>query len=340
MYSDAEPSSCRIVLLYHRVARLDTDPQLLAVTPEHFEEHLEVLNRLATPIRLRELAPGQSVPPRSVAVTFDDGYADNFQFAAPLLSCYEVPATIFATTGNTDTTHEFFWDELDRLILQPHPLPAELMLDCGDSFHRIDSSQCASLGASQWREARSWNVLQPAEAGSRQQLYLDLCGRLHRMTSAQRSNCLHQLQAWAGIGSIGREINRMMRSNELREIAQSRLIEIGAHTVTHPLLTVETVEQQGIEIRQSRQSLERIVGKPVTCFSYPFGTRRDYTPATTNAVKAAGFELACSNFQGVVRSDADRFQLPRLIVRDWDGVEFEQRLSKWLSVVRAVNSVV
>lgn len=103
-----------LVLLYHRVADLPSDPWSLAVTPRHFAEHLEVLCAMARPVPLREAAEGRA-PRRAVAVTFDDGYSDNLYAARPLLERRGVPATVFVTTGGLDDGRELWWDELERI---------------------------------------------------------------------------------------------------------------------------------------------------------------------------------------------------------------------------------
>src|ERR1700722_19366379 len=92
-----------VILLYHRIARLRRDPWSLAVTPEQFESQLSIVGRCARPISVKDL---DSLPPSSerpaVAITFDDGYDDNFLVAAPLLRHYEIPATIFIVSGAID----------------------------------------------------------------------------------------------------------------------------------------------------------------------------------------------------------------------------------------------
>ena len=94
-----------LVLLYHRVAEVPSDPFNLCVTPRHFAEHLEVLKKYTQPVPLQQLVKtsqeGNS-PNWSVAITFDDGYADNLYNAKPLLEKYEIPATVFVATGNLE----------------------------------------------------------------------------------------------------------------------------------------------------------------------------------------------------------------------------------------------
>jgi peptidoglycan/xylan/chitin deacetylase (PgdA/CDA1 family) len=118
-----------VILLYHRVTELTTDPQLLAVTPQHFAEQLDVLRRLAVPVKLADLVTGTAAARDAIAVTFDDGYADNLLEAVPRLRQFDTPATVYVATGTLDTRREFFWDELERIFLQPGVLPTELTIE-------------------------------------------------------------------------------------------------------------------------------------------------------------------------------------------------------------------
>src|SRR3954469_24009177 len=120
-------SSNAVILMYHRVADLDADPWGLSVSPTHFEEHLRVLRSLGTVMSLTQLVDGLQqgrIPRRAVVVTFDDGYADNVEVALPLLEQHRVSSTVFLASGAIDRQREFWWDELERILLQPGRLPA------------------------------------------------------------------------------------------------------------------------------------------------------------------------------------------------------------------------
>jgi peptidoglycan/xylan/chitin deacetylase (PgdA/CDA1 family) len=91
------------------------------------------------------------------------------------------------------------------------------------------------------------------------------------------------------------------------------------------------LREQQEEIQKSKHCLENILGRPVTTFAYPYGGRSHYTAETVAAVREAGFDTACSNFEGAVRRGADMWQLPRFLVRDCDGDEFSRRFNEWLS---------
>ena len=115
-----------MILVYHRVTPLDFDPEWLAVTPDRFAEQMDVLRRHYHVLSLSELhacLQKGNVPRKAVAVTFDDGYADNLLSARPVLERYDVPATFFVTTGKLDQTSEFWWDELGSLLLETPKLP-------------------------------------------------------------------------------------------------------------------------------------------------------------------------------------------------------------------------
>src|SRR5262245_19306871 len=109
-----------LILLYHRIAEPAADPFDLCVTPQHFAEHLEQLRRHHRIISLTELsqrlASGATLR-HTVVLTFDDGYADNLHHAKPLLERYDAPATVFVTSGYVGQDREFWWDELERLLL-------------------------------------------------------------------------------------------------------------------------------------------------------------------------------------------------------------------------------
>lgn len=317
-----------MILTYHRVARVAADPQLLAVTPEHFAEHLEVLRSLLRPMPLAAMAASPDrLPENAVALTFDDGYADNLCEAKPLLEHAGVPATFFIATGFTEEPREPFWNALHRIFLQPNSLPQTLVLE--DLGYTADLGDAASYSPARFEADRHWNVLTDAVPTPRQRIYRDLCGMLQQAPTARREHLLAQLQAWAGIDPAPLPEHRMMNVEELRRLRAGGLLELGAHTVTHPLLSAETDDEQALEITQSKQQLEAFLDETATSFSYPFGGRHDFTPASIAAAWAAGFHCACANFRGWVTPQVDRFQLPRFVVRDGDGEAFARQLDTW-----------
>ncbi|MGH7792840.1 MAG: polysaccharide deacetylase family protein, partial [Thermodesulfobacteriota bacterium] len=127
-----------LILMYHSINEWSSDPWSLSVTPSHFAEHLEVLQKYGRPMQLQQFIRKHrfGITPRNVVVvTLDDGYADNLINAKPLLEHYNIPATVFLTTGYIGSQREFWWDELDRLFLQPGKLPEVLCLKINGSSY-------------------------------------------------------------------------------------------------------------------------------------------------------------------------------------------------------------
>lgn len=322
-----------IILLYHRVTRLERDPQLLAVSPERFRSHLDVLRRVCPVRPLSEIADslrrGEPLP-ACAAITFDDGYVDNLTEAAPILREAQMPATVFATAGPHQSVGEFFWDDLEGILLSPGRLPQRIELSMPDEPIQADLGRSADYRADESHAHRAWNVLQADDPTPRHKLYRDTCSRLHGATLDQRQRALEALTSWAGMVPSSRQTYRMMNAAEIRELARNPLVTIGGHTIDHPRLSNETPESQRHQILANRQILAAELGKRVRGFAYPFGTRHDYTAQTIALVKEAGYDFACSNFVGRVKPDSDPYQLPRCIVRDWEAEEFERHLRLWL----------
>jgi peptidoglycan/xylan/chitin deacetylase (PgdA/CDA1 family) len=321
-----------LILLYHRVAELESDPQQLQVSASNFAAHLQTIKEIATPISLAELVGNLrsgKVTPRSVVVTFDDGAADNLLTAKPILEREDVPATIFIATGYMNTAREYWWDEVERLLLQPGDLPATLTLTINSHVHTWDLSAQTNYSRADYETHSSWHATRTDEPTIRHQLYRALINVLYPLEPDERFQQLDYLKQWAGDMTVSRDSHRPLTREEVKQLAASGHIEIGAHTVSHSMLAALPASQQRLEIEQSKADLEEILGLPVRSFAYPFGTLSDYTSETVSLVRQLGFDCACSNFKDLVQPGDDLFQLPRLIVRDWTPEEFRNRVANW-----------
>ena len=325
-------SSQGLILMYHRVAEEDIDPWSLRVTPQHFAEHLQVLQQHTQPMSLRELARSHQqgkVPHRAVAITFDDGYANNLYQAKPLLEKYQIPATVFVTTSYLKEPREFWWDELERIFLQPGKLPETLSLIINNQQHQWHLGTASHYSPEKaWhnRNAQAWE----AQPGTRLYFYYLVWQQLQPLSPEQRQPLLEQIKAWANLQPASmRSSHRPLTIAELPQIERGGIIELGAHTVNHPLLSEQPIAVQQAEIEQSKRNLERLLAHPVNSFAYPFGA---YRAETVPLVKEAGFEYACSTIETTLWEKSDRWQLPRFEVRDWHQAEFERRLLNWLAI--------
>jgi peptidoglycan/xylan/chitin deacetylase (PgdA/CDA1 family) len=315
--------------MYHRIVELDSDPWGLAVSPAHFEEHLAILRSRGSTISLPDLASaiatGHRPPRRPIVITVDDGYADNVTTALPLLERYMLPATVFLATGAIGSTREFWWDELERVFLEPRDLPETLHLEQAQWSYRCTLGADATYSAAAYLSNRSWRTGQQSPT-SRHIAYYELWRQLYPLPDEQKRVLIDRLLEWAGLKPLMRSTHRLISLEQTRQLSRSALIEIGAHTVTHPALSALSLAAQTEEIQRSKDFLEELVARRVSCFSYPHG---DYDSGTVAAVRAAGFTSACSTAAHTVSIQADRFALPRFQVLDWSGDEFQARIREW-----------
>ena len=330
-----------VILLYHRVADLKTDPQLLNVSPQNFSRHLECLARDYTVVSLRDLADasaGQSrLSDRTVAITFDDGYADNLVNAKPVLTQFHLPATVFVTTGNLDHSQEFWWDELERIFLHPSTLPPRLCLQIGGRVLEYDLADAARYTERDAERHRTWNVVGRDNPTIRHKIYRDICALLRPSTVSERAIAMQTLRDSSGAQASARETYRCLTSDELKGLGSGPLIEVGAHSVSHSVLASLPVSEQRTEILESREQLARILGEAPHSFAYPYGTKSDYTVHTAALVREAGFSTACANVPGVVTQGEDVYQLPRFVVRDWGKELFARQMEDWFKGRRTVE---
>jgi peptidoglycan/xylan/chitin deacetylase (PgdA/CDA1 family) len=315
-----------LILMYHRVAEVNLDPWSLCVTPQHFAEQLEVLQRCAHPISLQDLVAAHQqgkIPDRAVAVTFDDGYADNLHHAKPLLERYNIPATVFVTAGAVGQTREFWWDELAYLLLQPGQLPEKLCLTANGSTHQWELGEAAHYSEEESRRSCPPWTSQP---GSRLFFYYSVWRLLQPLADGEQRKALDEIARWTNAEPQKSQTNRSLLPEEVRTLANGDWVEVGAHTMTHPFLPAHSLEVQQAEIRASKAHLEALLDRPVTHFAYPFG---GLAPGTVELIRHVGFDCACSTVPETVWRKSDRFQLPRFGVENWNSEAFEKQLYRW-----------
>ena len=320
--------------MYHRVSVVLPDPWQLAVTPAHFAEHLEVVRRFGRPLTCRDLTRTLSTgrtPRRTIAVTLDDGYVDNLFEARPLLERHDVPATVFVAAGCLGRAEGFWWDQLERQVLTSVALPPRLRLEVRGQIHEYD------LGADHHYPVRAQEAHAGWQAGAdapteRHRLFLALYRLMRPLADSERRQALADVAAWAGAPASLPSPARPLTAPELQALARDSLVEIGAHTLTHPQLSALGREDQWAEILGSRVALQEAIGEDVVTFAYPYGAPSDYTRETVGLVRDAGFTGACATIQEPVRWDTGRFELPRFHVEDCDGDGLARRLAEWAAV--------
>jgi len=297
-----------IVLLYHRVENLIRDPFRLAVHPHRFEDQLKYLKKKYNIVSLqdmvRRLSRGLSIA-NQVAITFDDGYADNFYCALPILEKYSVPATFFITAGMIGQGCEFWWDELERIFYSNKNLPRALSLDIKNHTY-------------------SWDT---PDSKEHPVIFKNMHRLLRPLPWEKRENILDALFVWAELDRNAiRKPYRILDKDEVQLLSRNELAEIGSHSMSHIMLKSQSRVSLEEEIVGSREVLEEITGNEVNSFSYPFGGKGDISGKAVRIVKKSGYTCALSNIQGNVCQKADVFLIPRTIIRDWDTDEFKHNM--------------
>jgi len=312
------------ILLYHRVADTEHDPQLLCVSPKNFAGHMEVLRSTRRPIPLDKLAKATpfniwGLP--GITITFDDGYEDNFINAKPILLEYELPATVFVSTGFIGTGQMPYWDELSYVLLRTSELPSRLSISIGNTCKSWEFNREPPVDA-------AWNVLDGIET-ARQDSYCFLCNFLRSLPPYLREEMMIMIRKWSGVKCEGLDSNLFMSAEQLAKLTNDGLIEVGAHCISHPSLAALSLQDQRKEIVEGKRQLEELVGHRVSSFAYPYGNRGSYTRESVNILKEQGFDCACSNFGGSVWFGTDRYELPRVLVRNWGAEEFARNIGSY-----------
>jgi peptidoglycan/xylan/chitin deacetylase (PgdA/CDA1 family) len=324
-------SSRALILHYHRVAELSCDPYALCVTPQRFAEQLEVLRKRGQVMRLQQFVKGLSdrrLPHAAFVITFDDGYADNLHNVKPLLERHDVPATVFVASGAVEMIREFWWDELERLLLQPGQLPETLEWRVNGTMDKFELAEAARYTEAEQRGHRDWNLASQDDPSARHQVFRLLYRQLYALPAADKQRVLAELAVRVGGRLSVRATHRGLSQDEIVRLAEGGLVEIGAHTVSHTPLPSLAADAQRWEIQKNKVLLEKLLGRSVNSFAYP----HDQCSAETAAiVQDCQFTCACGGTRESVSRDADAFQLPRLLVLNWDGEQFQKQLENWLS---------
>lgn len=309
------------ILMYHQVCERKSDPWEMAVTPEIFESQLRNLKKKFDVVSLPELVhciSKKKLGRHMVAITFDDGFADNYSHAVPLLEWYHLPATFYLATQPLKHRSYYWWDCLQEIIFQPKHLPFNLQLMIGNYTFTYQLRRTRCLNTRNIAEINNWRygMTIPNE---RIDLYVKLWERIRPLSPEQQYKALEQLRSWAGLDYYSCRNAATMEIYQLLKVTRNSLFSIGAHTVNHTMLGAQEEETQRFEIEESKRMIESLLGKQVNAFAYPYG---NYNAVTKLLLKNAKFQYAVSTESKAVTYDADLFELPRIQVKNWSADHF------------------
>lgn len=288
------------ILIFHRVL-----PQHDPLNPDEpsaqeFERRMQWVrawfNVLPLSEAARRLADG-TLPSRAMAITFDDGYADNRDVAAPILHRLGLTATFFIATGFLGGG--CMWN--DRVT------------------EAVRSRDAASLDLS----ALGLGSFGLDDTISRRRAAAAVIKAIKHLDPTAR-----QAATDAVVQSVGGQPAPalMMSVDQLRGL-RTLGMQVGAHTITHPILARATEAEAMHEIEAGKRQLEALLDEPVNLFAYPNGVPgADYLPEHVRMVRDVGFSAAVSTAWGTASAASDRFQLPRFTPWDRSRWRFGARL--------------
>jgi peptidoglycan/xylan/chitin deacetylase (PgdA/CDA1 family)/CelD/BcsL family acetyltransferase involved in cellulose biosynthesis len=284
-----------VVLTFHRVSD-EPHPYFGGLPVAVFRKQMNLLRRHFHVLPLEELverADVDDVPPNAVAITFDDGYRDNYQYAYPVLEELGLPATIFLVTDAVECNAPIWHDRVFEafrmtragfVALGGEELSIQSMSEKDEVLERVLSRL---------------RTLDPADRDRE----IDLLLRKLRVCVAPDA-CLPKL-SWS-------EVQTMHQGG----------IGFGAHTVRHPILSRMPIDAAAKEIRLSKEIIETRLGAPVNLFAYPNGKREDYNEELKDVLRDAGYTGAVTTVWGANDATTDPFELRRM-----SSVEADAELS-------------
>lgn len=304
--SPAGPRGRLSILIFHRVLR-EPDPLFPGeMHAARFDQVCGWLRRWFQVLPLAEAVralAARRLPARALAITFDDGYADNHDVALPILQRHGLTATFFIASGFLDGGR--MWnDTVIEAIRRSRRDALDLAcLEDGEGAVRV--------------------ALDSIEA--RRRVIEQVIGRTKYLPPARRDRAVAALAREAGVALPD---DLMMRSGQVRALRRAGM-GVGGHTVTHPIIAGLGDEAIREEVSRGKQDLERILDAPVTLFAYPNGKPgRDYDARCVRIVQECGFEAAVTTAPGSAGAGCDLYQLPRFTPWDRHAWRYGLRLAR------------
>jgi peptidoglycan/xylan/chitin deacetylase (PgdA/CDA1 family) len=283
-----------LVYAWHNIEGTWCFPNQSGQGRHQFRRQLDLLRRLGTVVPLTEalhdLAEGRPLPPRAVAITFDDGYRDNLDVAVPVLERLQLPATFFLVPAMLSGEIEAWWETLAWAVHRSSRTTTRW------------AGREVSLDGAQRR--RSW--------------FDEIAEDLKHTNRAAREEAVSELvTALAPVGPPPQRL--LMDWDGAREMVR-RGFTIGSHSQFHAILAQETPAEQQRDLAASRRQLEQQLSVPVEVLAYPNGRSCDFDEHTVAAAEQAGYSFALTTMSGHNRRDTPRYEIRRACAWPHHGV--------------------
>lgn len=291
----------------------------MTVNVEEFAWQIDYFKKHFNPISFQQFSDwyfrGSALPQRPVLITFDDGHANNLRFALPILQQQQVTAVCFVVTGELGSSRQTWFEDAYY----------RLMFSTARSW-RLRNGECWELETGQQRAAACGR-------------FFGLCRSL---SEAEQQLELRSLQNQLPELPFDGELNdrfEFLSKDDIRRLSDNG-VEIGSHTINHPILSALTPENTRREIADSKSMLEQLLGKPVRAFAYPFGAPRlDFTPREEALVQDSGYSLAFAGEGGFVTRSSNQFALPRVGIGRMTRAHFAVTVSGAIDSLKSVLAI-
>ena len=291
---------CLSILLFHRV--LDKFDPMRPSEPDihRFDKQMRWVKRFFNVLDLSDAVnklASNSLPPRALCITFDDGYRDNYQNALPILEKYGLTATFFIASGFLNDG--IMWNDIVVEGLRNTKLKKIELDEYGLGSIDIHSDRVECLGS--------------------------VLSKLKYLSFDQRAKVVADFPDILGVAKPG---GLMMTTGQVKKLSH-RGMTVGGHTVSHPILSRLDAKHALHEIERGKQTLEAIIDQKINLFAYPNGKPgQDYQQEHVDMMKQVNFDAAVSTAWGVATEASDPYQLPRFTPWDENIIKYLLRLAK------------
>jgi peptidoglycan/xylan/chitin deacetylase (PgdA/CDA1 family) len=291
------PRKSVAIFMYHSLQPDDFISKLsnYSTTPEEFDKNIKFLKRYNV-VRMTDISGSETSNKKlkynAVSITFDDGYADNYSKAYPILKKYNIPAIIYLTTDYINTDNYLPLNALYDAVIRTDKnilyLPFELV--SGNKDNELDiSNECNKINS-----------------------ILILRKKLKTLKTEILEKCISELsvQLLMNIELSDDDRFKMLSWTEINEMKD--LIDFGSHTKSHCIVSQVGDERLSFELKNSKDLIEEHIKSKVKHFAYPNGRKEDYSKSVITLLKGYGYKSAVTTIYGINSNLVNNYELERI----------------------------
>ncbi|WP_275098468.1 polysaccharide deacetylase family protein [Sedimenticola hydrogenitrophicus] len=290
------------ILIYHQVLPVKDNLRQDCINREEFDQQMRIISKLFNVVTIEEAAryiEQGNIPPRTIVITFDDGYSDNYHEALPILKKYGLPA-IFYVVGDAVRSGALWNDtvfEIIKATRQPEIDLSELGLGKYPFLSDRDKQNVMNL----------------------------LIENLKTLMPEEQKNRINTLKVITG--NVSLTTRNMLTKDELISLSEEKGMTIGTHTMRHPMMSYIGITDAQSDVIEGKEYIESIINKPIRHFSYPYGKYgENFHAEHLNMIASLGFKTAVTTNWGAVNKNSSRYFLQRFTPWDRDPLRFFLRI--------------